>query len=523
MRITSSHHPRLKHALLTLFAAPALALLPVAASAQTVDVNSATAHQVIRGFGGHNGVGWIADLTPTQVDMAFGTGPGQIGLSIMRMRIDADSSAWQRQVPAAQLAKAKGATLFATPWSPPAYMKTNNNIVAGRLLPSYYSAYASHLLNFAALLRNSGAELHGISIQNEPDWEASYEGCLWSPAELLSFVQSEGPRFTNIKLMAPESLRFNKALSDPILNDPSAVPHLDIVAGHLYGATPSDYPLARSKGKELWMTEHYTDSSSDANDWVKALPVAVEIHKSMNSNYSAYVWWYIRRFYGLLTEDGAVSKRGHIMAQYARHVRPGYHRIAATERPYHDTLVTAYKGGDGKLVVVAVNNGVNPRKIDLKFGAHRPRTLARYTTSASASQQQAADVVVSNGAASVTLEPLSVTTLVNQPTVQDSSAAVKVSRSGLSANRFTGAFNGSISLTNGGATPIRAGALQLVLDGLPKDVQLVNRSGEWNGAPYLELPVAEIAPGATVTVNTSFANSSLTNISYTAKVFGVTY
>lgn len=515
---------RLKNAVVALCASPMLLLVPAAAPAQTIDINSNAAHQVIRGYGGHNGVGWIADLTPAQVDTAFGTGPAQIGLSIMRMRVDSSSSAWQRQLPTAQLAKAKGATLFATPWTPPPHMKTNNSVAgAGRLLPAYHAAYATHLLDFAAMMRANGAELHGISIQNEPDWEVSYEGCLWSPAEMISFLRTEGARFDTIKLMGPESLKFAKTVSDPILNDAAAAPHLDIVAGHLYGVTPSDDPLARSKGKELWMTEHYTDSASDANDWVKALPVGVEIHKSMHANYSAYVWWYIRRAYGLLTEDGNVSKRGHIMAQYAKHVRPGYSRIVATERPYHDVLVTAYKGGDGKLVVVAVNNGAQQRKINLKFSASVPGKLVRYTTSATASQQYAGEHAVTDGAASLTIEPLSVSTIVNQPVVAEASGAVKVSRSGLTVNRFTGAYSGSISFTNATANPIKGAALQLVLHGLPQNVTLVNRSGEWNGAPYLKLPVAEIAPGATVTVDTSFTNPSMANISYTPKVFSVTY
>lgn len=513
----------LKHAVMALLAAPSLALLPVAASAQTLDINSNITYQVVRGFGGHNGVGWIPDLTPAEVETAFGTGPGQVGLSIMRMRIDSSRTAWQRQVATAQLAKAKGATLFATPWSPPASMKTNNNIVGGRLLPASYAAYATHLLDFASLMRASGAELHGISIQNEPDIAVTYESALWSPAEMISFLRTEGSRFNTVKLMGPESYKFAKTMSDPILNDAAAAQHLDIVSGHLYGVTPADDPLARSKGKEIWMTEHYTDSTSDANDWVKALPVGVELHKSMFSNHSAYVWWYIRRSYGLLTEDGNVSKRGHIMAQYAKHVRPGYSRIGATERPYHDVLVTAYKGGDGKLVVVAVNNGAQRRLVNMKFAANSPRTLLRTMTSAAANQQYVSEHTVTNGAASLTLEPLSVTTLVNQPMVSESTAGLKISRSGLAVNRFSGAFTGSISFTNATANPIKGSALQLVLEGLPQDVTLANRNGEWNGAPYLNLPVAEIAPGATVTVSTSFANPSMTNIAYTPKVFSVTY
>ncbi|MBA4823872.1 hypothetical protein H2241_23470 [Pantoea ananatis] len=54
---------------------------------------------------------------------------------------------------------------------------------------------------------------------------------------------------------------FNFSVTDPVLNDAMASQCTDIIGGHLYGTTPSDYPLARSKCKELWMTEHYADNN----------------------------------------------------------------------------------------------------------------------------------------------------------------------------------------------------------------------------------------------------------------------
>ena len=351
------------------------------ASAQNVSIQAGTVHQTIRGFGGHNGAGWIADLTPAQVDTAFGTASGQIGLSIMRMRIDPDPSRWAVQVPTAQLAKQKGVTLFATPWSPPAYMKTSNNVVGGSLLPSYYDAYTTHLLNFAGQMQSSGAALYAISIQNEPDYEVSYEGALMSSTEFINYLSAQGSRFGSLKVMAPESFQFRKSLSDPILNNTSAAAQFDIVAGHLYGASPSDYPLARSKGKEVWMTEHYTDNA-DANNWASAMPVALELHRSMVANYNAYVWWYLRRSYGLMTEDGQVSKRGHIMAWFAKYVRPGYVRIAATEKPHADVFVSAYRNSNGKLVVVAINSGSAQRQVQLQLSGASAAAFSKYRTTA---------------------------------------------------------------------------------------------------------------------------------------------
>lgn len=515
---------RLPEARYSLFAASLLLQCATpGAMAQTATISPNTTYQVISGFGGHNGVGWIPDLTATQVQTAFGTGPGQIGLTIMRMRIDSSSTHWQQQVPTAQLAKAMGAKLFATPWSPPAYMKTSNSLIHGSLIPSYYPDYATHLLDFAAFMKSNAAELYAISLQNEPDWDPNYEGCQWTSQQFIDFLTSQGSRFGSLKIMAPESASFRKSLSDPILNDAGAAAKLSIVAGHLYGTTPSDYPLARNMGKQVWSTEHYTDSTSDANDWSMALPVGVELHRAMAANYSAYVWWYIRRSYGLLTEDGNVSKRGYIMSQYAKYIRPGYTRIDATVKPWYDVLLTAYKGGDGKIVMVAVNNGAYQRHVDFSFASGAPRTFWKYSTTANLNDAYTGESTVVGGVASADLEPLSVTTFVSQPIVTDASGSVRITQSGLTANRFTGQFSGTVSFTNTSGMPINSSTLQFELDGLTTGVTLDNKSGEVNGIPYITLPNSTIAPGATLTVQTVFGNPSKGTIAYTPKLYSITY
>jgi len=412
--MTSKPFPRRTHRTLALLAASALATLAPAAFAQVVTLNPNTTYQTVRGFGGMNGAGWIADLTAAQVDTAFGTGNGQIGLSIMRMRIDPDSAKWSTQLPTAQLAKAKGVTLFATPWTPPAAWKSNKSLInGGTLLASHYGDYAAHLLSFANYLSSGNAALYAISVQNEPDWAPAYESCQWTGAQFASFLKEQGSRFGGLKVIAPEALGSNKALSDPILNDTTAVQHVDIIGGHLYGAKPSDYPLARSKGKELWMTEHFTDNT-DANTWSAALPVAQELHNSMVANYSAYVWWYVRRSYGLLTEDGAVSKRGYVMSQFSKYVRPGYVRIAATEKPHSDVLVTAYKNAAGKLVVVAINTGTSQRQLVLTLQAGSAASFVKTRTSASHGNEYAGTYTVTNGKATAYIDPGSVNTFVSQ-------------------------------------------------------------------------------------------------------------
>jgi len=395
------------------------------AIAQTVNINAATEFQTISGFGGMNGVGWIGDLTSSQVETSFGTDAGQLGLSIMRLRIDPNSANWNQQVSTAVRASQMGAKLLATPWSPPAYMKTNNSLNnGGKLKTEYYDEYATHLLNFADFMSRNGAPLYTISVQNEPDWHPDYESADWSGSDFVNFLNSQGSRFgSNIKVTVGESVGFSKQYTDPVLNSSTAVQHADIIAGHLYGAVPQDYPLARSKGKEVWMTEHYTDSKSDADVWPLALDVGTELHRSMTANFNAYIWWYIRRSYSFIKENGQVSKRGHIMAQYARYVRPGYKRIGATEKPYSDVAVTAYKGPGNKIVVVAVNTGTSSRTLNFTLQNASIGNLVKYSTSATLNGSYGGTIKLTNGAATAYVEPQSIATFVSEGTGTSSASS----------------------------------------------------------------------------------------------------
>lgn len=395
--------------------APAVcALIPNDGSLTDGDVNIDLSAELqrIAGFGGMDG-GFYPELTPEQVDTAFGNGPGQLGMSIIRIRIPEAQQNFNRSLAAAARAVGLGATVMATPWSPPANMKSNNSTVGGSLNVASYGAYADHLLAFRDFMQSNGVPIYALSVQNEPDIEVTYESCDWTPQQLIDWITEHGPKFGDTKLMAPESFNFNRAVSDPILNDPEASAQVDIVAGHVYGNGLFDYPLARQQGKEVWMTEHYTDSANPANLWPLALTVATDIHDSMAANFSAYVWWAIRRGYGLMTEDGVVSKRGYLMAQYSKFIRPGFVRVSATPPSNPDVAVTAYKGGD-QVVVVAVNRSTSPQAINLDLFNSCATELSRITTSVDKNLADDGVVTLVDGRAEVTLDAESATTFVSR-------------------------------------------------------------------------------------------------------------
>src|SRR5436305_13712431 len=74
--------------------------------------------------------------------------------------------------------------LFASPWSPPAYMKDNNDMLhGGHLRPEYRQAWALYYTKFIKSYRQAGVPVWGITIQNEPMAKQTWESCIYQPEE----------------------------------------------------------------------------------------------------------------------------------------------------------------------------------------------------------------------------------------------------------------------------------------------------------------------------------------------------
>lgn len=309
--------------------------------------------QLIRGFGAATVFDppGVSDYNNSDFDKLFGNNEGQIGLSILRIRVATDANYRTKELNRAKSAKARGAIVIACPWSPPASMKTNNNLIGGSLKTDSYADYANYLNDFADYMKTNNAELYAIGVQNEPDIQVTYESCDWTAFQIRDFMRDYGQIITSTKVISPESFNFNHTTTDPMLNDATAAANVDIVGGHIYGGGLADYPLAKSKGKEVWMTEHLDTDIT----WSAVFATGKEIHDCMTTgNFNAYIWWYGKRFYGPLGEDGIVTKRGYIMSNYAKFIRPGYARVAATLNPKVNVYVSSYTG-NGKTIIVAIN------------------------------------------------------------------------------------------------------------------------------------------------------------------------
>ncbi|MGC4868481.1 RICIN domain-containing protein [Micromonospora sp. DT53] len=410
--------------LTTMGAVPVAAVATVVGATEAVaapaSINPSATRQTIRGFGAMAHAAWIGDLTAAQRDTAFGTGEGRLGFSLLRIPVNENQADWSRDLATAQRAVALGVTVFASPWNPPASMietfTRGSQTNAKRLRYSSYGAYATHLNDFTTYMRNNGVNLHAISVQNEPDYAA--EWTWWTNTEMLRFLR-ENAGSISTRVIAPESFQYVKSVSDPILNDSTALANVDIIGAHLYGTSYSNfaYPLFKQKGagKELWMTEvYYPNSNTNSGDaWPEALDVGEHIHRAMvDAEFQAYVWWYLRRSYGPMREDGQISKRGAMMAHFARFVRPGYVRIDATANPASNVYVSAYRGGD-TVVIVAVNK--NTSAVSQQFtlsNATASGSVSNWLTDGSRTVAPQSALSMSNGSLTVTLPARSVMTFV---------------------------------------------------------------------------------------------------------------
>ncbi|MDG4788014.1 glycoside hydrolase family 30 beta sandwich domain-containing protein [Micromonospora sp. WMMD1102] len=412
---------------------------PLSAATPDLTVNTASTHQTIDGFGaatpifGGSGDPWTDSETQTLV----GTGPGQLGLSIIRTVVSPVSSEWNLYASSLRTAKSYGSDvkILASPWTAPANFKTNNSrINGGKLRTDYYDDYAEHLNGYVQYMKSQGVAIDVTSVQNEPDWHPDYDSMDWTGTELRNWVRDQGAKVRDTRLMVGESLRFNRGYSDPTLQDATARNNIGYVGGHLYDAENSGnlspYPLANQYGKHQWMTEwnlHAADGNGsniwgnpgNATVWNESLDdIMRTVHRSMESGWSAYVWWYGRRFYSFVgdgesqygTTKGQVLRRGQAFSQYARYVRPGDRRVAVTKSSRTSGLeVTAYQGrGKVTLVILnrsnsAVNNAV----------VQTPQSIsnAEYTVTSQSLGAAAQPVSLGDGQATVNIPARSISTV----------------------------------------------------------------------------------------------------------------
>lgn len=333
-----------------------------------ISIDSRKTFQHVTGFGGFSpSPTWSYWLGNTEMDKLFGKGEDQLGLNILRTYIGNSKSSWSAGVANVKRAKMHGAFVFGSPWSPPASWKSNNSDSnGGELLTSRYKDWAVFLNDYAEYMKQQGTSIDAVSIQNEPDWKASYQSCIWTGEKLANFLKNYGD-LIKCKIIAPEAIHFTRNMHEPILNDPAACEQLDIMGGHFYGWDGSSYPLAAQKGKEVWMTEYLINErqendKKDINWKDDGFLFAKSINDAMLANMSAWVHYSLKRYYGCIgdgmygTVNNQITKRGYILSHFAKYVS-GSTRISHALTDASGKLSSsAYLSQTGDSVIVMVIN-----------------------------------------------------------------------------------------------------------------------------------------------------------------------
>jgi glucosylceramidase len=99
----------------------------------------------------------------------------------------------------AQNIKGEKIKLLVSPWSPPAWMKTNNNMnYGGKLKPEYFASWANYYLKFLKELKAAGLKTFGLTVQNEPAATQTWDSCIYTKEEERDFVKNYlGPTIKN--------------------------------------------------------------------------------------------------------------------------------------------------------------------------------------------------------------------------------------------------------------------------------------------------------------------------------------
>jgi O-glycosyl hydrolase len=357
----------------------------------TVTVNTATKYQYVRGFGGMY-TPWDNCPQEKLEDFERMFNPDILGLNMLRIMIKADNTDIEKTMndmvtgrdgdnkdqsvyyDIVKIVNKYGGYVLASPWSPPAAWKTNNDVKGGGTLKTgNYKNFANYLRKFCEVMYNNGAPIYAVSHQNEPTFQStSYEGCEYTTIEHRNWWQQVGgteikdgngvvtevrpftygvkgwgggkeiDRVLTMTGEAHNNVSPFHTDSTSALQTANARQYIDIVGRHIYGAGVNPIPDNQRWGKEVWMTEHNINSGEGSyhNDarwsYVWKLMHDVDLTIRLN-NENAFIWWTAKRFYSFVgdgwndsgTIDGTLLARGYGLSHYAKFAKETT-RVAVT-------------------------------------------------------------------------------------------------------------------------------------------------------------------------------------------------
>jgi glucosylceramidase len=316
------------------------------------------------------------------------------------------------------IATAGKLTLYASPWSPPAWMKDNNNMLhGGKLKKEYYQTWANYFSKFIKAYEAEGIPVWGVTIQNEPMAKQIWESCIYTAEEERDFLKYNlGPTLERDGLGEKKIIVWdhNRDLiyqrASVTLADPEAAKYAWGIGFHWYepwsGGNPQFENLKRVAetfpDKHLLFTEGCNGpfKMDGIKDWKLGESYGKSMIYDFNSGAVGWTDWNI-----LLDETGgpnhvknfcfapihANTKTGEIyylneyyyLGHFSKFIKPGAKRIISSSN--RDALLTtAFLNPDNSLAVVVMNQGDNEieyklwiagKAVDVKSKPHSIATL----------------------------------------------------------------------------------------------------------------------------------------------------
>lgn len=279
--------------------------------------------------------------------------------------------------------------LFASPWSPPSWMKDNNDMLhGGKLKPEFYDSWAMYFAKFIKAYEKEGVPVWGASIQNEPMAKQRWESCIYTADEETEFLKNHlGPTLEKEGLKDKKLIVWdhNRDLiyqrAQTYFNDPEAAKYIWGIGFHWYedwsGGTPM-YDNVRKvheafPDKNIFFTEGCAESFNAAryNVWSLGEEYGRSMITDFNNGMVGFTDWNI-----LLDETGGPNhvqnfcfapvhgdtKTGQLIytnayyyiGQFSKFIKPGAKRIISSSSR-SQLLTTAFKNEDGTIAVIVMN------------------------------------------------------------------------------------------------------------------------------------------------------------------------
>lgn len=280
--------------------------------------------------------------------------------------------------------------MLVSPWSPPAYMKTNGEMNhGGKLKPEYKDVWAEHFVKFIEAYKNQGIDIWGATVQNEPKAAQTWDSCQYTAEEEMDFVKNHlGKRMKDIDVKLLFWDHNKERVMDRarvMLGDEEAAKYIYGLAFHWYSGDHFEELEMFNKcypDKKLVFTEGCYEYSLGAMDTVKiGEKYAHDMIGDFNNYCTIFCDWNL-----LLDEKGGPNHVGNfcdspIMADtvndkihihdsyyyighFSKYVKVGAVRIGSSKWN-KDIETVSFKNPDGTIVTVVMNRTDN--KMDFNF------------------------------------------------------------------------------------------------------------------------------------------------------------